>query len=112
MALFSFRHSTKTFSAKREGAAREAKPGQMAAHLRYITRPKAARVILRRRVETTDRHTAKTAEDRAEKRKGRVAERFIIALPVEVTHAQREALANAFAEKLTDEQSRIHPGDP
>ncbi|UWR88314.1 MobA/MobL family protein [Phaeobacter inhibens] len=31
-----------------------------------------------------------------------MAERFIIALPVEATPAQREALANAFAEKLTD----------
>lgn len=102
MALFSLRHSTKTFSEKREEVARAAKPGQMAAHLRYITRPKAARVVLRQRVEATDRHTAKTAEDYAQKRKGRVAERFIIALPVEATPGQRVALANAFAEKLTE----------
>ncbi|UWQ37343.1 MobA/MobL family protein [Leisingera aquaemixtae] len=102
MALFSLRHSTKTFSEKREGVARAAKPGQMAAHLRYITRPKAARVVLRQRVDATDRHTAKTAEDSAQKRKGRVAERFIIALPVEASPGQREALASAFAEKLTD----------
>lgn len=102
MALFSLRHSTKTFSEKREGVARAAKPGQMAAHLRYITRPKAARVVLRKRVEATDRHTAKTAEDNAQKRKGRVAERFIIALPVETSPGQRVALANAFAEKLTE----------
>lgn len=102
MALFSFRHSTKTFSEKREGAAREAKPGQMAAHLSYIARPRAARVVIRCRVTTNDRQTAKTAEDNAQKRKGRVAERFIIALPVEASPAQREALASAFAEKLTD----------
>jgi len=102
MALFSFRHSTKTFSLKREVVIREAKSGQTAAHLRYITRPKAARVVLRQRVEVTDGQTARTAEATAKKRKGRVAERFIIALPVEATAAQREALANAFAEKLTD----------
>lgn len=81
---------------------REAKPGQMVAHLNYITRQKAARIVIRRRVGTNDRRTAKTAEDSAQKRKGRVAERFIIALPVEASHEQREALASAFAEKLTN----------
>lgn len=105
MALFSFRHSVKTFSAKRDRIAREAKQGQTAAHLRYIARPKAARVVLRTRVEATDRHTAKIAEDTAHKRKGRVAERFIIALPVEATPGQREALASAFANKITDDKA-------
>lgn len=102
MALFSLRHSVKTFSAKREGVSREAKLGQTEAHLRYITRPKAARVVLRDRVEATDAQTAKIAEDAALKRKGRVAERFIVALPVEATTEQRDKLASAFAHRLTE----------
>lgn len=101
MALFSFRHSTKTFSAKRRGADREAKVGQTAAHLRYITRDRAARVVLRARVENSDRKTAKHAEASAQKRRGRVAERFIIALPSETTPDEREQLGRAFANNLT-----------
>ncbi len=41
------------------------------------------------------------AEDVAQKRKGRVCECFIVALPVEVSGEQREALTRAFAERLT-----------
>ncbi|WP_299637443.1 hypothetical protein [uncultured Ruegeria sp.] len=47
MALFSFRHSVKTFSPKRTAEARAAKHGQTAATLRFITRPTAARIVLR-----------------------------------------------------------------
>ena len=102
MALFSFRHSVKTFSDKRTNEARVARVGQTAAHLRYIVRPQAARVVLRERLTCpTDVEAARAAEDAALKRKGRVCERFIIALPVEATPEQREALTRAFAEKLT-----------
>lgn len=102
MALFSFRHSVKTFSEKRSDEGRAAEVGQTIAHLRYITRPKAAREVLRQRLtRPSDAATAQEAEDVAQLRKGRVCERFIIALPVEATDQQREALAKAFAEKLT-----------
>ena len=102
MALFSFRHSVKTFSEKRVAEGRAAKVGQTAAHLRYITRPTAAREVMRERLfGSSDATTAQQAEDAAQKRKGRVCERFIIALPVEATGHQREALARAFAEELT-----------
>ncbi|QQA44511.1 hypothetical protein FHY64_03525 [Pelagovum pacificum] len=102
MVLFSFRHSVKTFSEKRTAGSRVAKAGQTAAHLRYITRPHAARTVLRERLTgLTDSATAKNAEDAAQQRKGRVCERFIVALPREATPEQREALAQAFAEKLT-----------
>lgn len=102
MALFSFRHSAKTFSDKRTADARMAKAGQTAAHLRYITRPQAARTVLRERLTApTDAKATKEAENAAKKRKGRVCERFIVALPVEATAQQREALVRAFAEKLT-----------
>ena len=102
MALFSFRHSVKTFSLKRERSAREASVGQTAAHLRYITRPKAARTVIRERV-FSDRNieVAKAAEDEAQRKKGRVCERFRVALPVEANAEQREILARAFGEALT-----------
>ena len=102
MALFSFKHSVKTFSDKRSAEARAAQHGQTAAHLRYITRPKAARVVLRERLpHLNDAQVAVAAEREAETRKGRVCERFILALPVEATPEQREALVRAFGEALT-----------
>ena len=102
MALFSFRHSVRTFSEKRTAGARAAKHGQTAAHLRYITRPQAARTVLRERLrKATDAKTAEAAEKEAATRKGRVCERFIIALPIEASHEQREALVQAFCEEIT-----------
>lgn len=102
MALFSFKHSVKTFSDKRSEEARAAQHGQTAAHLRYITRPKAARVVFRERLtHPKDAQVAVAAEREAEARKGRVCERFILALPVEATPEQREALVRSFGEALT-----------
>ena len=105
MTLFSFRHSVKTFSPKRETGAREAVLGQTQAHLRYITRAAAARVVLRVRVVGADKTVADEAEASAAKRGGRVAERFIIALPREATAEQRVALVQAFAEALTNDEA-------
>lgn len=102
MALFSFRHSVKTFSERRTDESRAAKSGQTAAHLQYITRPKAARVVIQERLaKDTHDKTAMHAENEAERRKGRVCERFVIALPLEATPEQREALTRAFAERLS-----------
>jgi hypothetical protein len=102
MALFSFKHSVRTFSDKRSAEARAARHGQTEAHLRYITRPKAARVVFRERLtHRKDAQVAVAAEREAETRKGRVCERFILALPVEATPEQREALVRAFGEALT-----------
>lgn len=102
MALFSFRHSVRTFSEKRTADVRAAQRGQTAAHLRYITRPAAAREVLRERLcAEDDRQVAEAAERAAEARKGRVCERFIIALPVEASAEQRVALVRAFCEAIT-----------
>lgn len=103
MALFSFRHTVKTFSLKREKNAREAFVGQTAAHLRYIARPKAARTVIRERVcSERNIEVAKAAEDEAQRKKGRVCERFRVALPVEASEAQRVALVRAFGDALTE----------
>lgn len=102
MALFSFKHSVRTFSEKRTADARRAEHGQTAAHLRYITRKQAARCVLRERLAgKSDAETAVLAEQEAAKRKGRVCERFILALPVEATPDQRKALVKEFCETLT-----------
>ena len=102
MALFSFRHSVRTFSEKRTADVRAAQRGQTAAHLRYITRPAAAREVLRERLcGEDDRQVAEAAERAAAARKGRVCERFIIALPVEASAEQRVALVRAFCEAIT-----------
>ncbi|AYE85910.1 MobA/MobL family protein [Sulfitobacter sp. D7] len=106
MALFSLRHSVKTFSPKCRNANRTAAHGQTAAHLRYITRESAARVVIRQRLEgATDSKQARLSERAAEKRKGRACERFIIALPLEATTEQRVLLAREFAELLTNGQA-------
>ena len=77
MALFSFRHSVKPFSEKRTVASRAAKMGQTAAHLRYITRPKAARVVMQERLSGGTRpKTASLTKEEAQRRKGRVCERL------------------------------------
>ncbi|MRX50177.1 hypothetical protein GI374_06885 [Paracoccus sp. S-4012] len=57
--------------------------------------------MLRSRIVGTDAEVARVAEDAATKRRGRVAVRFIIALPVEATPEQRVELTRAFAEALT-----------
>ena len=102
MALFSFRHSVKTFSERRTDETRAAKLGQTAAHLRYITRPQAARLVVQERLSGgTWSETANLVEEEAQKRKGRVCERLVVALPVEATPEQREALTRAYAEQMS-----------
>ncbi|NHM17220.1 MobA/MobL family protein [Tritonibacter mobilis] len=102
MALFSFRHTVKTFSEKRTDEARVAELGQTAAHLRYICRPKAARVVIEERlVGGTRRSAATAAEMDAQRRRGRVCERFVIALPVEASDDQREALVRGYADLIS-----------
>ncbi len=102
MALFSFRHSVKTFSPKCGTKSRMAAIGQTEAHLHYITRSTAARDIVRKRIDQpTDTLQGRAAESEAQKRRGRVCERFIIALPVEASVEQRVELATEFADALT-----------
>ena len=106
MALFSFRHSVKTFSPKCGSKNRRAITGQTAAHLRYITRASAAREVVRKRLDfSSDSEQANAAETIAKKRKGRVCERFIVALPVEASADQKSLLARKFAEEITDRKA-------
>jgi len=54
-----------------------------------------------RQEHLTDQEQATAAEQEAIQRKGRVCERFIVALPVEASEAQRLELGCAFADALT-----------
>lgn len=102
MALFSFRHSVKTFSKKVVRQSRIAKRGQTLAHIRYIAREAAARAVLSDRLPEADFEKTATAVERAAaKSGGRVCERFTLALPLEADGEQREALVSAFAEHIT-----------
>jgi len=101
MALFSFRHSVKTFSPKCRSDSRKAKFGQTAAHLKYITRKSAARVVFSARLPDGAQFAARNAEAAAKKKNGRVCERFIIALPVEANAEERLQLAREFGERLS-----------
>jgi hypothetical protein len=102
MALFSFRHSVKSFSSKCGDPARMARLGQTEAHIRYITRPRAARSVIAQRLAGGDPlSTARQCEVAAEASGGRVCERFVIALPCEASPHQRAELGRAFAEALT-----------
>lgn len=102
MALFSFRHSVKTFSKKATTPERVAKFGQTASHLRYIMRASAARIVLSNRIPFDNPLAAATEAERlAAQSSGRVCERFTVALPLEAKPAERVALAKAYAEQLT-----------
>ena len=106
MSLFSFRHSTKTFSKKVTRENRRAKLGQTAAHIRYITRKAAARTVISERLTSPNLMTAaRQAEKEAERRRGRVCERFVVALPVECNNDQREALTRAYCQHMTKQRA-------
>lgn len=55
--------------------------------------------------QPTDNQQGKAAEQEAFKRKGRACERFIVALPVEASAAQRLEIACAFADALTQKKA-------
>lgn len=102
MALFSFKHSVKTFSKKAVKQSRVAEHGQTLSHIRYITRDSAARNVLIERLPAEGFNaTSRCVEQAAEKSGGRVCERFTIALPLEASREQRTALIAAFAEHIT-----------
>nr|WP_321981807.1 MobA/MobL family protein [uncultured Cohaesibacter sp.] len=62
----------------------------------------AARIVLRKRLSaSSDAAIAEQAEADALKRRGRVCERLIVALPLEASREQREALVEAYGDHLT-----------
>ena len=78
-------------------------PGTGGAHIRYISRPDAAPFILAQHMPE-DRREARNWIDRRERamrKNGRVLDKLRIALPRELSEAQRAALVREFMAGLT-----------
>ncbi|WP_407052118.1 MobA/MobL family protein [Methyloraptor flagellatus] len=96
MAIYCFNH-------KGIGKTKQARPYTAAAHVRYITRPSAASHIDGARMPVGVRNAQdffRTAED-GDRKNGRVADKFMIGLPKELTPEQRYEAVRGFAEEIT-----------
>ena len=88
MAIFSLNH-------KSVGRTTH-KPGTAAAHIRYITRAKTARIFLTNGFDSSwppgkiASHIRK--EEEADRKNARVIDKIMVALPLELDEAQREAV--------------------
>lgn len=96
MAIYSLHHSA-------IGKATQERPHTAAAHVDYITRARALSRVDGERMPT-DKSEAMTflkeGEDR-DRANGRVIDKLMLALPRELTDAQRAALVRGFAEDVT-----------
>lgn len=95
MAIYSLNHSA-------IGRTTHA-PGTAAAHVRYITRQSAARLVLAERMPEAP-HQARAwldAQEQTERKNGRVIDKVMVALPRELTPEQRAALVREFADEVT-----------
>lgn len=95
MAIYSLNHSSigkKTHE-----------PGTAAAHLRYITRPNAAGVILSHEATTTPAGACNwiNREERADRANARVVDKVMVAIPVELNAEQRTQLIRNYADIMT-----------
>lgn len=80
--------------------------GTAGAHVRYITRPEAEPVVLAQHMPS-DRWQARAwldAQENADRKNARVADKLNIALPREMTPAQRQEVVEAFCRKLTQDR--------
>lgn len=96
MAIYSLNH-------KSVGKATQDKAFTAAAHVRYITREKACRVVLGDKMPT-DAKKAQTwlkSEEKADRKNARVCDKVMIALPYELDAEQRVELVRDFANRVT-----------
>jgi hypothetical protein len=78
-------------------------PGTAGAHVRYITRQSAARLVLAERMPEAPHQARAWLDDQeqAERKNGRVIDKVMVALPRELTPEQRAALVREFAGEVT-----------
>lgn len=82
-------------------------PGTAGAHARYITRRRAATAVLSARLPAAAPGRADAArawldaEEAAERKNGRVVDKVMVALPIELDAERQAALVRAFAEEAT-----------
>ena len=89
------------------GKTTQKQPYTAAAHIRYITREKAASHIMAARMPASKGLAMRwlRAQERADRKNARVADKLVLALPVELTRKQQIALVYGFAEALTKERA-------
>jgi hypothetical protein len=95
VAIYSLHHS-------HVGKATQAQAGTAGAHVHYITRTSAVRLVMGEHMPT-DRHQARAWLDEREatdRKNGRVIDKLMVALPVELDAAQRADLVRDFAQQI------------
>jgi hypothetical protein len=98
MAIYSLTHRHLGKSHK------DYKPGVARAHANYITRESSCRKVLGARAPT-DRQILKAwldREERDDRKNARIIDKLVIALPLELSKDQQEALITAFCEQVTE----------
>lgn len=95
LAIYSLNHSSIGRSTHAAGTG--------AAHIAYITRPSAARAVVAERMPDAPREAAAwlLEQEAAERKNGRVADKIMLALPIELDADQRLALLRDFAGQVT-----------
>ncbi len=95
MAIYSLHHG-------HVGKATQKQPGTAGAHVHYITRDGAARLVMGEHIPT-DRHQARTWMDEreaADRKNGRVIDKLMVALPLEMDGQQRADLVREFVQEI------------
>lgn len=95
LAIYSLNHSSIGRSTHAAGTG--------AAHVAYITRPSAARAVVAERMPDAPREAAAwlLEQEAAERKNGRVADKIMLALPIELDADQRLALLRDYAAQVT-----------
>lgn len=85
------------------GKSTQARPNTAAAHMKYITRPRAASRVAGRGIPTDPKGAGEyfISEEAADRKNARVADKVMLALPKELNPEQREALVRGYAEEVT-----------
>lgn len=96
MAIFSLHHSV-------IGKATQARPNTAAAHIRYITRDGACRLILARRLPERPGQAGSwfKQQEAADRKNARVCDKLMLAIPRELDIQQREILISEFGETVS-----------
>lgn len=86
------------------GKTTQKKPFTAAAHVRYITRKEAMTISMAERMPEGGSKAIRwlKAQERADRKNARVADKMIIALPRELDASQQAQLIHGFAEALTE----------
>ena len=97
VAIFSLNH-------KAIGKSSQEKPYTASAHVRYITRNSACSQVLAERMpdQTLQAQSWFKSQEDSDRKNARVADKVMLALPVELNGKQRYALVKDYAEQVTE----------